>query len=228
MLLHHPALISSHSDICKLLCCSADLNAIIHAHCSGLVTLTATQRVCEQQPTVTTGLHVVQCFSKPTGCPFMLPHRVCCLYFRARTTPPNLVILCLQVPPDWVKKYAPLLRCLRIDFSNMCAADRAAAEGSLASALQHASLTQLEKNDKLRLGEFVSLHDRVNVELLKRLPVRANGHASTWVEGLAGTSSVALQFHCSGLLASPHAVCLQHISEPQFSSLEFASSSRIW
>lgn len=92
----------------------------------------------------------------------------------------------LQVPPDWVKKYAPLLRCLRIDFSKMSAADRAAAEGSLASALQHASLTpKLEKTNKLRLGEFVSLHDRVNVELLKRLPVRAkNGHASTWGRGV--------------------------------------------
>jgi hypothetical protein len=46
VLLHHPALVGGHSGICKLLCCSAELNAIIHAQWSGLVTLTATRKVC--------------------------------------------------------------------------------------------------------------------------------------------------------------------------------------
>jgi hypothetical protein len=78
-----------------------------------------------------------------------------------------------KLPQAWIKQYAPLLRCLVIDFRGLNKPERLAAEDSLSGAL-------LAAESRLKLGALESHSDTVNVTLLKRLPVRRGG-ARGWI-----------------------------------------------
>lgn len=122
MLLHHAAFTDDHSTICRLLCCSAEIQALILSHCAGLVTLSATD----------------------------------------------------AVPHAWLWHYVPLLRGISLDYRLLSAGARSHAQESLGKSLQ-------ELEPRLKLCVFTSAHDRVSVNLLKRLPVR--GWVAGWVGG---------------------------------------------
>jgi hypothetical protein len=85
-----------------------------------------------------------------------------------------------KLPQDWIRQYAPLLRCLDIDFRGLNKSERMTAEDSLGGALLAAA-------PRLKLGAFESHSDTVNVTLLKRLPVsEATGGGCVWGCGGVG------------------------------------------